>query len=114
MRWSAETIYSHFANFFSFDLHTVQYRAETEICWLKDDSWLQKKKMPSTEVPYQYLLIESTLHPSPFWLDTTFKLFHRCEQQRVESLYVINHRDNFITGVTDTSGEFITVSRHRR
>jgi len=37
-------VFRHFAYFFSFDLYTLQYRAETEMCRLKDGSQIQVKK----------------------------------------------------------------------
>jgi len=40
---------------------------------LKTTADSREKRMPSTEVPYQYLSIEFTLDPPSFSLDTTFK-----------------------------------------
>jgi hypothetical protein len=42
---------TQFSLFFSFDLYAVQYRAETEIHRLKDDSWFQKKKNAQLRSP---------------------------------------------------------------
>jgi len=64
VRWS-----SSFKRILLFDVALT----ETEICKLKDHSWIQRKKMPSTRVPDQYLSIYTTFYPPSFSSDTTFE-----------------------------------------